>query len=33
MSVMEISHRSEVFVEVAYQAEQDLRVILQVPSE
>jgi phosphoserine aminotransferase len=33
MSVMEISHRSEVFMEVAYQAEQDLRVILQVPSE
>ncbi|MEK1837744.1 MAG: 3-phosphoserine/phosphohydroxythreonine transaminase [Pseudomonas sp.] len=33
MSVMEISHRSEVFMEVAYQAEQDLRKILQVPGE
>lgn len=32
MSVMEISHRSEVFMELAYQAEQDLRAILQVPS-
>jgi phosphoserine aminotransferase len=33
MSVMEISHRSEVFMELAYQAEQDLRAILQVPSQ
>lgn len=33
MSVMEISHRSEVFMEVAYQAEHDLREILQVPGE
>jgi len=33
MSVMEISHRCEVFKEVAYQAEHDLREILQVPGE
>lgn len=33
MSVMEVSHRSEVFMEVAYQAEHDLRDILQVPDE
>lgn len=33
MSVMEISHRSEVFLEVAWQAERDLRDILHVPAE
>lgn len=33
MSVMEISHRSEVFMELAHQAEQDLRAILQVPNQ
>lgn len=33
MSVMEISHRSEVVVELGHQAEQDLRAILQVPSQ
>ncbi|MDH4555157.1 3-phosphoserine/phosphohydroxythreonine transaminase [Pseudomonas sp. BN417] len=33
MSVMEISHRSEVFMELGHQAEQDLRAILQVPSQ
>ncbi|MBV4493336.1 3-phosphoserine/phosphohydroxythreonine transaminase [Pseudomonas oryzicola] len=31
MSVMEISHRSEVFMEIAHEAEQDLRTILKVP--
>ncbi len=31
MSVMEISHRSELFMALAYQAEQDLRAILDVP--
>ena len=32
MSVMEISHRSGIFMEVAHQAEQDLRELLQVPA-
>jgi phosphoserine aminotransferase len=32
MSVMEISHRSEMFMELAHQAEQDLRAILDVPA-
>jgi len=32
MSVMEISHRSKAFVEVATQAEQDLRDLLAIPS-
>lgn len=31
MSVMEISHRSEVFMEIAHEAEQDLRTLLKVP--
>lgn len=31
MSVMEISHRSDVFIEIARQAEIDLRALLQVP--
>lgn len=33
MSVMEISHRSELFMEIAYRAEQDLRAIVQVPDD
>lgn len=33
MSVLEISHRSELFMAVAKQAEQDLREILNVPSD
>src|SRR6185437_12260608 len=32
MSVMEISHRSKAFLEVATQAEQDLRELLSVPA-
>ena len=32
MSVMEISHRSDVFREIARQAEQDLRALLRIPS-
>jgi phosphoserine aminotransferase len=32
MSVMEISHRSKAFVDVAQQAEQDLRDLLAIPS-
>lgn len=32
MSVMEISHRSKVFVELAQQVELDLRAVLKVPS-
>ncbi|MGE8409191.1 MAG: 3-phosphoserine/phosphohydroxythreonine transaminase [Pseudomonas sp.] len=31
MSIMEVSHRSELFMAVARQAEQDLREVLQVP--
>ncbi len=31
MSVMEISHRSEVFMEIAHEAEKNLRAILKVP--
>ena len=31
MSVMEISHRSRVFIDIARQAESDLRAILQIP--
>jgi phosphoserine aminotransferase len=33
MSVMEISHRSKAFVEVAQQAEQDLRDLLAIPAD
>lgn len=32
MSAMEISHRSDAFVELAHQAEQDLRALLKVPA-
>lgn len=32
MSVMEISHRSDLFMELAYRAEQDLRALLHVPT-
>lgn len=33
MSVMEISHRSEIFIDIARQAESDLRALLNVPSD
>lgn len=31
MSALEISHRSEIFIEFAYQTEQDLRALLNIP--
>src|SRR3974390_3345751 len=33
MSVMEVSHRSKAFIEVAQQAERDLRELLAVPDD